>query len=63
MRGPVRIPYGKELWGPQDVESRPWLIDSNKMGTSVLQQQESESRQQPCKLGIGPQLQKGIDPG
>ena len=60
MRGPVT--YGKELWGPQDVESRPWLIDSNKMETSVLQQQESESRQQPRELGTGPQLQKGIDP-
>lgn len=41
--GPVRGPQGKELWGPQDDESRSLCTDSNKVGTSVLQQQKSES--------------------
>ena len=39
----VRKPQGKELWEPQDAENRLWLTDSNKVGTCVLQKQESES--------------------
>lgn len=41
VREPVRGLYSRELWWPQDAESRSWLTDSNKVGASVLQEQRT----------------------
>lgn len=55
-------PHSKELWGPRDAESRPWLTDSNRWGPQFSKSRKVESADNHVSLECGSQLLKRTDP-